>query len=129
MTLDCKQTCFTNSKQSEYNTRTILSCCPLHNIIYSVLAITCPFCTENGCTHTPIALAVFRTKLFRFLQSQETHIGVGGLWGGREAAFFGALAKGNVSSPIALAGRGFLPKSCLLIKYSPLCNLQTETFL
>ena len=44
-------------------------------------------------------------------------------------AFFGALAKGNVSSSIALAGRGFLPKSCFLIKYSPLCNLQTETFL
>ena len=43
--------------------------------------------------------------------------------------FVGALAKGNVSSSIALAGRGFLPKSCLLIKYSPLCNLQTETFL
>ena len=49
--------------------------------------------------------------------------------GGRQAAFFGALAKGDVSSSIALAGRGFLPKSCLLIKYSPLCNLQTETFL
>ena len=49
--------------------------------------------------------------------------------GGREVAFFGALAKGNVSSSIALAGRGFLPKLCLLIKYSPLCNLQTETFL
>ena len=109
--------------------QTILSRCPLHNIIYSVLAITCPFYTENGCTHTPIALAVFRTKLFRTLQSRETHIGVGGLWGGREVAFFGALAKGNVSSSIALAGRGFLPKSCLLIKYSPLCNLQTETFL
>ena len=44
-------------------------------------------------------------------------------------AFFGALAEGDVSSSIALAGRGFLPKSCLLIKYSPLCNLQTETFL
>ena len=43
-------------------------------------------------------------------------------------AFFGALAKGDVSSSIALAGRGFLPKSCLLIKHSPLCNLQTETF-
>ena len=37
--------------------------------------------------------------------------------------FVGALAKGNVSSSIALAGRGFLPKSCLLIKYSPLCKL------
>ena len=47
---------------------------------------------------------------------------------GRQVAFFGALAKGDVSS-IALAGRGFLPKSCPLIKYSPLCNLQTETFL
>ena len=44
-------------------------------------------------------------------------------------AFFGALAKGDVSSSIALAGRGFLPKSCFLIKYSPLCNLKTETFL
>ena len=44
-------------------------------------------------------------------------------------AFFGALAKGDVFSSIALAGRGFLPKSCFLIKYSPLCNLQTETFL
>ena len=54
---------------------------------------------------------------------------MGGLWGGQEVAFFGALEKGNVSSSIALAGRGFLPKSCLLIKYSPLCNLQTETFL
>ena len=43
--------------------------------------------------------------------------------------FFGALAKVDVSSSIALAGREFLPKSCLLIKYSPLCNLQTETFL
>ena len=43
--------------------------------------------------------------------------------------FFGALAKGDVSSSIALAGRGFLPKSFVLIKYSPLCNLQTETFL
>ena len=42
-------------------------------------------------------------------------------------AFFGALAKGDVSS-IALASREFLPKSCL-IKYSPLCSLQTETFL
>ena len=54
------------------------------------------------------------------------HIGVGGLWGGRdweELAFFGALAKGDVSSSIALASREFLPKSCLLIKYSPLCNL------
>ena len=30
---------------------------------------------------------------------------------------------------LALAGREFLPKSCLLVKYSPLCNLQTETFL
>ncbi len=49
--------------------------------------------------------------------------------GGREVAFFGALAKVDVSSSIALAGREFLPKSCLLIKYSPLCNLQTETFL
>ena len=44
-------------------------------------------------------------------------------------AFFGALAKGDVSSSIALASREFLPKSCLLIKYSSLCNLQTETFL
>ena len=44
-------------------------------------------------------------------------------------AFFGALAKVDVSSSIALAGREFLPKSCLLIKYLPLCNLQTETFL
>ena len=44
-------------------------------------------------------------------------------------AFFGALAKVFVSSSITLAGREFLPKSCLLIKYSPLCNLQTETFL
>ena len=83
--------------------------------------------------HTPIALAVFGTKLFRTRQSRETHIGVGG-WvvgrvGGRQVAFFGALAKGDVSSSIALAGRGFLPKSCPLIKYSPLCNLQTETFL
>ena len=54
------------------------------------------------------------------------HIGVGGLWGGRdweELAFFGALAKGYVSSSIALASREFLAKSCLLIKYSPLCNL------
>ena len=59
----------------------------------------------------------------------ETHIGVGGLWRGQEVAFFGALAKVDVSSSIALAGREFLPKSCLLIKYSPLCNLQTETFL
>ena len=44
--------------------------------------------------------------------------------GGRdweEMAFFGALAKGDVSSSIALASREFLPKSCL-IKYSPLCN-------
>ena len=90
----------------------------------SWLLITCPFYTENGCTHTPIALAVFGTKLFRSLQSREAHIGVGGLWGGREVAFFGALAKGNVSSSIALAGRGFLPKSCFLIKYSPLCNWQ-----
>ena len=84
---------------------------------------------ENGCTHTPIALAVFGTKLFRTLQSRETHIGVGGLWGGQEVAFFGALAKVGVFSSIALAGREFLLKSCLLIKYSPLCNLQTETFL
>ena len=74
---------------------------------------------ENGCTHTPIALAVFGTKLFRTLQSRETHIGVGGLWGGREGErwhFFGALAKVDVSFSIALAGREFLPKSCLLIK-------------
>ena len=49
--------------------------------------------------------------------------------GGQEVAFFDALAKGDVSPSIALAGRGFLPKSCILIKYSPLCNLQTETFL
>ena len=48
---------------------------------------------------------------------------------GQEVAFFGALAKVFVSSSIALAGREFLPKSCLLVKYSPLCNLQTETFL
>ena len=54
---------------------------------------------------------------------------MGGLWGGQEVAYFGALAKVFVSSSIALAGREFLPKSCLLIKYSPLCNLQTETFL
>ena len=46
--------------------------------------------------------------------------------GGQEVAFFGALAKVFVSSSTALAGREFLPKSCLLIKYSPLCNLQTE---
>ena len=74
------------------NTRTILSCCPLHNIIYSVLAITCLFYTENGCTHTPIALAVFRTKLFPSLQSRETHIGVGGLWGGWEGERWHFLA-------------------------------------
>ena len=49
--------------------------------------------------------------------------------GGQEVAFLGAQAKVFVSSSIALAGREFLPKSCLLIKYSPLCNLQTETFL
>ena len=55
-------------------------------MIYSVLVITCLFYTENGCSHTPIALAVFRTKLFRTLQSRETHIGVGGLWGGRDWA-------------------------------------------
>ena len=99
--------------------------------MYSVvLAITCPFYKENGCTHTPIALAIFGTNLFRTRQSRETHIGVGGwLWGGRQVAFFWPLAKGDVSSSIALAGRGFLPKSCFLIKYSPLCNLQTETFL
>ena len=42
---------------------------------------------------------------------------------------FGALAKGDVSSSIALASREFLPKSCLLIKYSSFCNLQTEIFL
>ena len=37
--------------------------------------------------------------------------------GGRASGgfFFGALAKGDVSSSIALAGRGFLPKSCPLI--------------
>ena len=52
-----------------------------------------------------------------------------GGWEGVRWHFFGALAKGDVSSSIALAGRGFLPKSCFLIKYSPLCNLQTETFL
>ena len=44
--------------------------------------------------------------------------------GRQEVAFFGALAKVFVSSSIALAGREFLPKSCL-IKYLPLCNLQT----
>ena len=80
------------------------------------MATTCPFYTKNRCSHTPIALAVFRTKLFRTVQSRETHIGVGGLWGGRdweEMAFFGALAKGDVSSSIALASREFLPKSCL----------------
>ena len=43
--------------------------------------------------------------------------------------FLGALVKGDVSSSIALAGTGLLPKSCFLIKYSPLCNLQTETLL
>ena len=95
-------------------------------LIYSVLAITCPFYKENGCTHTPVALALFGTKLFRTRQSRETHIGVGE---GVRWHFFGALAKGDVSSSIALAGRGFLPKSFVLIKYSPLCNLQTETFL
>ena len=31
--------------------------------------------------------------------------------------------------PSLLLVGDFLPKSCLLIKYSPLCNLQTETFL
>ena len=46
----------------------------------------------------------------------RTPLGVGGLWGGRElrgreVAFFGALAKVDVSSSIALAGREFLPKS------------------
>ncbi len=66
--------------------------------------------------------------------TRDPHRGVwvGGLWEGREGVrwhFFGALAKGDVSSSIALAGRGFLPKSFVLIKYSPLCNLQTETFL
>ena len=62
--------------------------------------------------------------------TRDPHRGgwVVGRAGGQEVAFFGALAKGNVSTSITLAGRGFLPKSCLLIKYSPLCNLQTETF-
>ena len=52
--------------------------------------------------------------------------GVGGLWGGWEGIrwhFFGALAKGDASSSIALAGKGFLPESFVLIKYSPLSNL------
>ena len=31
--------------------------------------------------------------------------------------------------PSLLLVGDFLPKSCLLIKYSPLCNLQTETLL
>ena len=56
---------------------------------------------------------------------------MGGLWGGQdwaEMVFFGCLAKGDVYFSIVLAGREFLPKSCLLIKYSPLCNLLTETF-
>ena len=44
-------------------------------------------------------------------------------------AFFGALAKGNVSSSIALAGRGFLPKSCFLIKNLPLLQNPKHTFL
>ena len=63
--------------------------------------------------------------------TRDPHRGgwVVGRAGRRQVAFFGALAKGDVSSSIALAGRGFLPKSCPLIKYSPLCNIQTETFL
>ena len=52
---------------------------------------------------------------------------MGRAWDWAEMAFFGALAIGDVSSSIALASREFLPKSCL-IKYSPLCYLQTETF-
>ena len=50
---------------------------------------------------------------------------------GERRHFLALWQKGDVSSSIALAGRGFLPKSCLdlLIKYLPLCNLQTETFL
>ena len=57
--------------------------------------------------------------------TRDPHRGgwVVGRAGGRQVAFFGALAKGDVSSSIALAGRGFLPKSYPLIKYSPLCNL------
>ena len=60
--------------------------------------------------------------------TRDPHRG-GWVVGRARGGIFGALAKGDVSSSIALAGRGFLPKSCLLIKYSPLCNLQTETFL
>ena len=48
--------------------------------------------------------------------------------GGRQVAFFGALAKGDVSSFIALAGRGFLPKSCVLIKYSPSVTYRQRPF-
>ena len=56
------------------------------------------------------ALAVFETKLFRTLQSRRPHIGGGWVAGrvrlGRDG-IFGTLAKGDVSSSIALADTGF----------------------
>ena len=103
----------------------------MHSIIYSVLAIACLFYTENGCSYSPIAPAVSSTKLISYSAITESPIGVGGLWGGwdwAEAAFFGCLAKRELSSSIALVVRDFLPRFYHLIKYSPFCNLETETF-
>ena len=40
----------------------------------------------------------------------------------------GFLAVWQKESSIALVGRNFLPKFYHLIKYSPFCNLETETF-
>ena len=60
---------------------------------------------ENECSHTPIALAVFGTKIIRHGTRSaitESCIGVGGLWGGRdwaEMALFGCLAKGDDFPP------------------------------
>ena len=112
-------------------TRTILSCCPLHNIIYSVLATTCPFYTKNRCSHTPIALAVFRTKLFRTLQSRETHIGVGGLWGGRdweEMAFFGALEKEMYLLPSLLLVGNFCQNRVFSLNIRPSVTYRQRPF-
>ena len=100
-------------------------CCPLYGTIYSVPGYLPTVFDRNQCSLSPIALTVFLNKLFLNSAITESHIGLGGLWGGRHWVE-GNVFLAKILGPSLLSVELFLQKTAQLIKYSPFCNLQTD---
>ena len=77
---------------------------------------------------TPTALAIFGTKLFRTLQSRRPTQGWAGCGAGGRCHFFGALAKVDLSSSIALASREFLPNRVSSLNIRPSVTYRQRPF-